>query len=72
MTCEDLYRLPLSDVQRLYSAYCIIIDAIEYAAGGPYNVGANGEYWSAVKRRNMCRQVYNERFAKEVPSGHGE
>lgn len=67
MTRDELQRVPLEMVQRLHDAYGVIIDAIETAAGGPYNVGANGEYWSAVKRRNMCRQVYNERFAKEVP-----
>lgn len=67
MTSENLYRLPLNRVQNLWYAYNMIIECIEYAVGGPANVGANGEYWSAVSRRNMCRQVYNERFAKEVP-----
>lgn len=71
MTRDDLQTLPLEQVQRLYAAYNEIITAIEYAVGGPRNVGSNGEYWSAVSRRNMCRQVYNERFAKEVPNGRG-
>lgn len=71
MSRDDLQTLPLDQVQRLYAAYNEIITAIEYAVGGPRNVGSNGEYWSAVSRRNMCRQVYNERFAKEVPNGRG-
>ena len=66
MTRADLEKLSLHRVQLLYLAYNCIIESIEYAVGGPSNVGANGEYWSAVSRRNMCRQVYNERFAKEV------
>lgn len=67
MTREDLYYLPLAQVQRLHAAYNEIIAAIEVLCGGPRNIGSNGEYWSAVSRRNMCRQVYNERFSKEVP-----
>lgn len=66
MTREDLHALPLSELQALYNCYNCIITCIEYLAGGPRNVGSNGEYWAAVSRRNMCRQVYNERFAKEV------
>ena len=69
MSRNDLQTLHLEQVQRLYAAYNEIITAIEYAVGGPRNVGSNGEYWSAVSRRNMCRQVYNERFAKEVTNG---
>ena len=69
MTRADLERLPLERVQNLWYAYNLIIDCIEYVVNGPSNVGSNGEYWSAVNRRNMCRQVYNERFAKEVPDG---
>ena len=72
MTREDLKRLPLDRVQNLYHAYNCIIESIEYTVGGPCHVGPNGEYWSAVSRRNMCRQVYNERFAKEVPYGCGK
>lgn len=71
MTRDELQSIPLQQLQRLHSAYNEIITAIEYIAGGPRNVGANGEYWSAVSRRNMCRQVYNERFAKEVQDGRG-
>lgn len=71
MTREELRTLPLQQLQRLYGAYNEIITAIEYVVGGPSKVGANGEYWSAVSRRNMCRQVYNERFAKEVPNERG-
>ena len=67
MTREDLYYLPLAQVQRLHAAYNEIIAAIEVLCGGPRNIGSNGEYWAAVSRRNMCRQVYNERFSKEVP-----
>lgn len=65
MSVEDLYRLPLARVQRLHDAYSEIIMAIEDIVGGPYNVGSNGEYWSAVKRRGICRQVYSERLLKE-------
>ena len=72
MTRADLEKLPLDRVQNLYHAYNCIIESIEYAVGGPSHVGPNGEYWSAVSRRNMCRQVYNERFAKEVPNGCGK
>lgn len=64
MSREDLYRVPLVKVQELYRAYCVVIECIEYAVGGPRNVGANGEYWSAVSRRNMARQVYNDRVQK--------
>lgn len=67
MIKEDLQALPLDKVQRLYAAYNEIISAIEVICNGPRNVGSNGEYWAAVSRRNMCRQVYNERFSKEVP-----
>lgn len=67
MTREDLNYLPLAQVQRLHAAYNEIIAAIEVLSGGPRNIGSNGEYWAAVSRRNMCRQVYNERFSKEVP-----
>lgn len=66
MNKDDLQALPLAQVQRLYAAYNEIITAIEAICNGPRNVGANGEYWAAVTRRNMCRQVYNERFSKEV------
>lgn len=72
MTRADLERLPLDRVQNLYHAYNCIIECIEYAVGGPSHVGPNGEYWSAVSRRNMCRQVYNERIIKEVSHGDGE
>ena len=71
MTRDELRTIPLPQLQRLHNAYNEIITAIEYIAGGPTKVGANGEYWSAVSRRNMCRQVYNERFAKEVTNGRG-
>ena len=64
MTRDDLERLPLDRVQNLYHAYNRIIECIEYAVGGPANVGPNGEYWSAVHRRNQCRQVYNDRVMK--------
>lgn len=64
MTREDLERLPLNRVQNLWYAYNLIIECIEYVAGGPSHVGPNGEYWSAVSRRNMCRQVYNDRVMK--------
>lgn len=67
MSKDDLQALPLAQVQRLYAAYNEIIMAIEVICGGPRNVGSNGEYWAAVTRRNMCRQVYNDRFSKEVP-----
>lgn len=70
MSREDLYKLPLVRVQELHHAYDLIIVSIEYACGGPRNVGANGEYWSAVSRRNMCRQVFNDRVQKgEVYGG---
>lgn len=70
MSREDLYKLPLQRVQELHQAYDLIIVCIEYACGGPRNVGANGEYWSAVSRRNMCRQVFNDRVQKgEVRNG---
>lgn len=64
MTRADLERLPLDRVQNLYHAYNCIIESIECAVGGPSYVGPNGEYWSAVNRRNMCRQVYNDRVMK--------
>lgn len=67
MSKDDIKTLPLEQVQRLHAAYNEIITAIEVICGGPRNVGSNGEYWAAVSRRNMCRQVYNERFSKEVP-----
>lgn len=63
MTRADIERLPLDRVQALYYAYNLIIESIEYAVGGPSHVGPNGEYWSAIARRNMCRQVYNDRLA---------
>lgn len=69
MTRAELERLPLDRVQNLYHAYNCIIESIEYAVGGPSNVGANGEYWSAVSRRNMSRQVYNDRVTKGEPYG---
>lgn len=72
MTRGDLERLPLSSVQALYYGYNCIVECIEYVAGGPSNVGANGEYWSAVSRRNMCRQVYNERVTKGETYGTGK
>ena len=72
MTRANLERLPLDRVQALYYAYNLIIESIEYAVGGPSNVGPNGEYWSAVNRRNMCRQVYNERLTKEGTYGGGK
>ena len=61
MTRADLERLPLERVE-----------CIEYAVGGPSNVGPNGEYWSAVSRRNMCRQVYNDRVMKGETYGCGK
>lgn len=64
MNANELNSLPLAKVQGLYAAYGLIIECIEIVAGSPYNVGANGEYWSAIKRRNLCRQVYSERLAK--------
>lgn len=64
MTRAELERLPICKVQELYHAYNCIIESIEYAVGGPSHVGPNGEYWSAVNRRNMCRQVYNDRVTK--------
>lgn len=72
MTRADLERLPLERVQNLYHAYNCIIECIEYAVGGPAHIGPNGEYWSAVSRRNMCRQVYNERIVKETSYGWRE
>lgn len=72
MNANELQRLPLAKVQELYHAYNVIIESIELLAGGPYNVGPNGEYWSAVHRRNICRQVYNERFAKGEGNGDGK
>ena len=72
MTRAELERLPLDKVQQLYHAYNCIIESIEYAVGGPSHVGPNGEYWSAVNRRNMCRQVYNDRVTKGEPYGHGK
>ena len=72
MTRADLERLPLERVQNLYHAYNLIIESIEYVVGGPSNVGANGEYWSAVSRRNMCRQVYNDRVMKGETNGTGK
>lgn len=72
MTRADMERLPLERVQKLYHAYNCIIESIEYAVGGPSHVGPNGEYWSAVNRRNMCRQVYNERVTKGEPYGSGK
>lgn len=72
MTRADLEKLPLESVQKLYHAYNFIIECIEYAVGGPSHVGPNGEYWSAVSRRNMCRQVYNDRVMKGEPYGSGK
>ena len=72
MTRAELERLPMEKVQSLYHAYNCIIECIEYVVGGPSNVGANGEYWSAVNRRNMCRQVYNEKLTKELSYGSGK
>lgn len=72
MTRAELERLPLNKVQQLYHAYNCIIESIEYAVGGPSNVGPNGEYWSAVNRRNMCRQVYNDRVTKGKTYGSGK
>ena len=72
MTREDLTKLPLAKVQELWHAYNLIIECIEVVAGGPYKVGSNGEYWSAVNRRNMCRQVYNERVTKGLRNGDGQ
>ena len=60
MSREDLAKLPMEDVQRLHKAYCTIIECIETIAGGPSNVGSNGEYWSAITRRNACRQIYQQ------------
>lgn len=64
MTRQDLERLPLAKVQELWHAYNLIVECIEYVVNGPAHVGPNGEYWSAVSRRNMCRQVYNDRVTK--------
>lgn len=64
MSTQDLMRIPLPKVQELWHAYNLIIECIEYAVEGPANVGPNGEYWSAVHRRNQCRQVYNDRVMK--------
>ena len=72
MTRADLERLPLDRVQNLYHAYNCIIESIEYAVGGPLNVGPNGEYWSAAARRNMCRQVYNDRVSNGETYGGGK
>lgn len=72
MTRDDLKRLPLDRVQNLYHAYNCIIECIEYVVGGPSHIGPNGEYWSAVGRRNMCRQVYNERVTKGEYHGAGK
>lgn len=72
MTRADLERLPIERVQALYYAYNLIIESIEYAVGGPSHVGPNGEYWSAVNRRNMCRQVYNDRVTKGKAYGNGK
>lgn len=72
MTRADLERLPIDRVQGLWHAYNMIIECIEYAVGGPSHVGPNGEYWSAVSRRNMCRQVYNNRVTKGEPYGDGK
>lgn len=72
MTRADLERLPIRKVHELYHAYNLIIECIEYVVGGPSNVGSNGEYWSAVNRRNMCRQVYNDRVVKGEPYGSGK
>ena len=72
MTRSDLEKLPLDRLQNLYHSYNCIIESIEYAVGGPSHVGPNGEYWSAVSRRNMCRQVYNDRVAKGEPYGTGK
>lgn len=72
MTRAELERLPLDRVQSLWYAYNLIIDCIEYAVGGPSHVGPNGEYWSAVNRRNMCRQVYNDRVTRGEPYGSGK
>lgn len=70
MTREELSKLPISKVQELLHAYNLIIECIEIVVGGPYNVGSNGEYWSAINRRNMCRQVYNEWITKIWPYGN--
>ena len=72
MTREELEKLPLDRVQELYHAYNVIIECIEILVDGPYNVGSNGEYWSAVNRRNMCRQVYCERIKEGEPYGVGK
>lgn len=72
MKREELERLPLNRVQELWHAYNLIIDSIEYVVGGPSNVGPNGEYWSAVSRRNICRQVYNDRVTRGEPYGSGK
>lgn len=72
MTRAELEKLPLEKVQSLYHAYNCIIESIEYVVDGPSNVGANGEYWSAVQRMRMCRQVYNDRVVKGDPHGSGK
>lgn len=72
MTRDNLERLPLVRVQNLYHAYNCIIECIEYVVGGPSHIGPNGEYWSAVSRRNLCRQVYNERVMKGDTNGSGK
>ena len=69
MTKEDLMKLPLVKVQELHRAYNLIIECIEYTCGGPRYVGANGEYWSAVNRRSMCRQVFDQRVINGEPYG---
>lgn len=72
MKAEELEQLPLHKVQELYKAYGLIIECIEVIAGSPYNVGANGEYWSAVARRNACRQVYQDRLRRMGSHGDGQ
>ena len=72
MTRAELERLPLDKVQQLYHAYNCIIESIECAVGGPSHGGPNGEDWSAVNRRNMGRQVYNDRVTKGETYGGGK
>ena len=72
MSAAELQRLPLVKVQELWRAYNLIVECIEWAVGGPSNVGPNGEYWSAVHRRNLCRQVYNDRVLKGEGNGNGQ
>lgn len=69
MTRAEVERLPLDRVQRIWHAYNEIIEAIEIVFGGPSNIGANSEYWSAVGRRNICRRVYNERLTEGESHG---